>query len=169
MHSYLTATAMLPIGLIGNGLAPGNIPLLSTRAPFCITPEGTKNKTKHTMFFLLKEKLEKYRSKMWNSGCSMYWKTIREARAVPCLPWTSQPGVFWAILFPMLFSWQTMVTWLAKATAWPSCCRSFLVPTNHCSFAIAVLLRMNVLRVKTSYEHRCNYFVYKKKTMTPYR
>lgn len=45
-HPYLTATAMLPIGLIGNGLAPGNIPLLRTRAPFCITPAGTKNKKK---------------------------------------------------------------------------------------------------------------------------
>lgn len=44
-HSYLTATAILPMGLIGNGLAPGNIPLLRTRAPFCITPGGTK-KTK---------------------------------------------------------------------------------------------------------------------------
>lgn len=44
--SYLTATAMLPIGLIGNGLAPGNIPLLRTRAPFCITPGGTKKKKK---------------------------------------------------------------------------------------------------------------------------
>lgn len=50
-HSYLTATAMLPIGLIGNGLAPGNIPLLSTRAPFCITPEGTKNKTQNVFSF----------------------------------------------------------------------------------------------------------------------
>lgn len=72
IHSYLTATAMLPIGLIGNGLAPGNIPLLSTRAPFCITPEGTKNKTKHRTFFLLKEKLEKYRSKIWNLSFSVY-------------------------------------------------------------------------------------------------
>lgn len=44
--SYLTATAMLPIGLIGNGLAPGNIPLLRTRAPFCITPGGTKKEKK---------------------------------------------------------------------------------------------------------------------------
>lgn len=43
-HTYLTATAMLPIGLIGNGLAPGNIPLLRTRAPFCITPGETKKK-----------------------------------------------------------------------------------------------------------------------------
>lgn len=77
IRSYLTATAMLPIGLIGNGLAPGNIPLLSTRAPFCITPEGTKNKTKDRTFFLLKEKLEKYRSKMWNLSFSMYWKTIK--------------------------------------------------------------------------------------------
>lgn len=51
-HSYLTATAMLPIGLIGNGLAPGNIPLLRTRAPFCITPGGTKKQK--DLFFLLK-------------------------------------------------------------------------------------------------------------------
>lgn len=32
---------MLPIGLIGKGLTPWKIPLLRTRAPFCITPGGT--------------------------------------------------------------------------------------------------------------------------------
>lgn len=68
-----------------------------------------------------------------------------------------------AMLFPMLFSCQPMITWLAEATAWPSCCRSFLTQLNHFCFVIPVLLRMHVLRVKTSYEHRCNYFVYKKK------
>lgn len=68
-----------------------------------------------------------------------------------------------AMLFPMLFSCQPMITWLAEATAWPSCCRSFLTQLNHFCFVIPVLLRMHVLTVKTSYEHRCNYFVYKKK------
>lgn len=112
-HSYLTATAMLPIGLIGNGLAPGNIPLLSTRAPFCITPEGTKNKTKHRMFLLQKEKLEKYSSRMWNLSLSMYWKTIKRGSCSTLLTSDiSASSLLSAILFPMLFSWQTMITWL---------------------------------------------------------
>lgn len=70
--SYLTATAMLPIGLIGNGLAPGNIPLLRTRAPFCITPGGTKKekKKKKRTVFLLKETSEKHVCKMWKLSFS---------------------------------------------------------------------------------------------------
>lgn len=41
-----------------------------------------------------------------------------------------------AILFSMLFSlqifWQQLVIkWLVEATAWPSCCRSFFVQSNH--------------------------------------
>lgn len=70
-HSYLTATAMLPIGLIGNGLAPGNIPLLRTRAPFCITPGGTKKKEKKKRtFFLLKKTSEERVSKTWKLSFS---------------------------------------------------------------------------------------------------
>lgn len=56
-HSYLTATAMLPIGLMGSGLAPGNIPLLRTRAPFCITPGGTKKQKEY--IFSFKENISK--------------------------------------------------------------------------------------------------------------
>lgn len=69
-RSYLTATAILPMGLIGSGLAPGNIPLLRTRAPFCITPGGTKKKKsqeKKKNNFSFKGKVRKtFRSKMWN-------------------------------------------------------------------------------------------------------
>lgn len=110
-HSYLTATAMLPIGLIGNGLAPGNIPLLRTRAPFCITPGGTKKKEKKKKnIFPFKENIRKAREQ------NVEVKLLKELRkhqrsntlrVVRCLPFSfSVSTLVNVILFSMLFSWQ---------------------------------------------------------------
>lgn len=71
-HSYLTATAMLPIGLIGNGLAPGNIPLLRTRAPFCITPGGTEKNTKQQKKNIFSIKLKVRKMKEQNAALKLF-------------------------------------------------------------------------------------------------
>lgn len=71
-HSYLTATAMLPIGLIGNGLAPGNIPLLRTRAPFCITPGGTEKNTTQQKKNIFSIKLKVRKMKEQNAALKLF-------------------------------------------------------------------------------------------------